>query len=135
MKKLKEELKKVSKSLATLSKQVDKMLKQVDGLPAVKAAPKKKAPVAKKTKAAKKAPAAKKTKTAKKAPAAKKASSKPVTVLDTVFEVIKRSRKAITTAKIKEKVNLAPRQLSNALYKLQQSNKIVAISRGLYKKK
>jgi len=128
MKKLKVQLNTVSKSLATLSKQVDK-------LKAPKAAPakKKKAP-AKKAVAKRKAPA-RKAVAKKKAPAKKVAAKKKATVLDTVFGAIKRARKGITVAALKEKTKLNPRQLSNALYKLSNKGMIAAKSRGLYVKK
>ena len=141
MKKLKEQLQAVSKELVKLSKQLDKATAKVDQL--TKAEAKKTTPrktTARKT-AAKK-PAAKKT-AAPKAPAKKKttkaasettASSKP-TVLDTVYDVIGKSRNGATIAQLKEKTGLTPRQLSNALYKLSTRGKIVAKSRGLYAKK
>jgi hypothetical protein len=150
MKKLKVQVNTVSKSLAKLSKQVDKITKQLDKLKAPKAAPakkavaKKKAPV-RKAVAKKKAPAkkavAKKKAPAKKAVAKKKAPAKKVeakekaTVLDTVFGAIKKARKGITVAALKEKTKLNPRQLSNALYKLSNKGMIAAKSRGLYVKK
>ena len=146
MKKLKVQVNTVSKSLAKLSKQVDKITKQLDKLKAPKAAPakKKKAP-AKKAVAKKKAPVrkavAKKKAPAKKAVAKKKAPAKKVkakekaTVLDTVFGAIKKARKGITVAALKEKTKLNPRQLSNALYKLSNKGMIAAKSRGLYVKK
>jgi predicted Rossmann fold nucleotide-binding protein DprA/Smf involved in DNA uptake len=118
MQKLKDQLKAISQSLSTLSKQVEKITKEIDTLFPSKTAVVKK----------KKAPAKK--------PAAKKASSaKQVPVLGTVFAAIKRTRKGITVTKLKEKTNLNPRQLSNALYKLSKQGKIEAISRGLYVKK
>jgi hypothetical protein len=146
MKKLKVQLKAVSKSLATLSKEVDKITKQLDKLKAPKAAPakKKKAPArkavakkkapAKKAAAKKKAPA-KKAAAKKKAPAKKAAAKKKATVLDTVFGAIKKARKGITVAALKEKTELNSRQLSNALYKLSNKGVIAAKSRGLYVKK
>ena len=146
MKKLKAQLNTVSKSLANLSKQVDKITKQLDKLKAPKAAPakKKKAP-AKKAVAKKKAPVrkavakkkapAKKAVAKKKVPAQKVASKKKATVLDTVFGAIKKARKGITVAALKEKTKLNPRQLSNALYKLSNKGMIAAKSRGLYVKK
>ena len=130
MKKLKDQLKTISKSLAALSKQVEKITKQVDKLQPLKAAPakKKKVSVAKKAVAKKKAPA-------KKAPIKKAAPVKQVTVLDTVFNAIKRTKKGITVAQLKEKTELTARQLSNALYKLSKKDKIATKSRGLYVKK
>lgn len=128
MKKLKVQLNTVTKSLAALSKQVDKITKQLDKLKAPKAAPAKKA-VAKKKAPAKKAVAK------KKAPAKKAAAKTKATVLDTVFGAIKKARKGISVAALKEKTKLNPRQLSNALYKLSNKGMIAAKSRGLYVKK
>ena len=118
MKNLQSQLKTVSKSLAALSKQVEKLSIQVEKPKAVK-------------KAAAKKPAAAKKAVAKKgvAPAGGK------TVLDTVFEVIKRSKKGVTVAQLKTKTELDARQLSNALYKLSKKGMVEAPSRGLYVKK
>lgn len=127
MKKIKAQLKTLSKSLVTLSKQVEKITNQVDKLQA----PKKAVP-AKKTVAKKKVP---KKKVAKKAAVKKAAPAKQVTMLDAVFDAIKRTKKGVTVAQIKEKTNLDSRQLSNALYKLTKKGTIQTKSRGLYVKK
>ena len=116
MKNLQSQLKTVSKSLAALSKQVEKLSSQVEKPKAVKKT------VAKKT-------AVKKATVKKTAPAGGK------TVLDTVFDAIKRSKKGVTVAQLKTKTNLNARQLSNALYKLSQKGMVQAPSRGLYVKK
>ena len=122
MKQLQIQLKSISKSLVSLSKQVEKITKQVDKLqPAKKALVKKAA--AKKV-VAKKAPAKKKA-----APAAGK------TVLDSVFDVIKRSRKGASIAELRSKTKLDARQLSNALYKLSKKGKVETKTRGIYVKK
>jgi hypothetical protein len=135
MKKLQTQLKAISKNLVSLAKRVDNITAQVEKLkaakaPAKKAAVKKAAPkkavskkAAPKRAAAKKAPA-------KKAPA-KKATGAD-TVLDRVFEVIKRSRNGATIAALKTKTKLESRQLSNALYKLSKKGRIKAKSRGVY---
>ena len=117
MKKIKAQLTTLSKSLATLSKKVEKITDQVDKLQA----PKKAVP-AKKT-------------VAKKKVAKKAAPAKQVTMLDAVFNVIKRTKKGVTVAQLKEKTKLKPRQLSNALYKLTKKGTIQTKSRGLYVKK
>jgi len=136
MKKLKDQLKSISRSLSTLSKQVDKALKEVDKLKPAKAAPaRKKKVAAKKTVAKRKAPARKKKVAVKKTVAKKKAPTSKITVLDTVFNAIKRTKKGVTIAKLKEKTKLDPRQLSNALYKLSNKGLIAAKARGLYAKK
>ena len=112
MKNLQSQLKTVSKNLAALSKQVEKLSNQVL-----------------KPQAVKKAAAAKKTTAKKAAPAGGK------TVLDTVFDVVKRSKKGVTVTQLKTKTNLNARQLSNALYKLSSKGMVQAQSRGLYIKK
>ena len=118
MSKLQTQLKTVSKSLAALSKQVERLSKQVDKLqPAKKAAAKPKA-----------APARK--------PAARKATAAGgKTVLDTVYDTIKRNKKGVTVVQLKQKTKLDARQLSNALYKLSKKGQVYAKSRGLYVKK
>ncbi len=118
MKNLQSQLKTVSKSLAALSKQVEKLSNQVE-------MPKK----------IKKAAAAKKPAAAKNAAAKKAAPAGGKTVLDTVLDVIKRSKKGVTVAQLKAKTQLDARQLSNALYKLSKKGIVQAPSRGLYVKK
>ena len=132
MKKMKDQLKSISKSLVSLSKQVDRLTKQVDKLQATKktvakkAAPKK---AVKKKAAPKRKPAARKT-VAKRTP-----TGKSTTVLDTVFNVIKRNRNGVSIAALKAKTKLDSRQLSNALYKLSKKGQVRAKSRGVYVKK
>ena len=112
MQKLQTQLKTISKSLATLSKQVERLSKQASKpQPARKAATKRK-------------------------PAARRAApAKGKTVLDSVLTVIKRSKKGVTVAQLKEKTKLDARQLSNALYKIKKKGQVYAKSRGLYVKK
>jgi len=133
MKKIKAQLKTLSKSLATLYKQVEKITDQVDKLQAPKKAVPAKKTVAKK-KVVKKA-AAKKAAPAKKAAAKKAAPAKQETMLDSVFDIIKRTKKGVTVAQLREKTKLDSRQLSNALYKLTKKGIIQTKSRGLYVKK
>ena len=116
MKKIQIQLKTVSKSLAALSKQVEKLSQQVS-----KAQPVKKAAPAPKAKA----PAKK----------AKTAAAGGKTVLDSVYDVIKRTKKGVTVVQLKQKTNLDARQLSNALYKLSKKGQVYAKARGLYVKK
>ena len=113
MKKLQGELKAVSKSLAALTQKVEKLAQQAgQAQPAKKAAPAK-------------APAKK----------SKTAAAGGKTVLDSVYEVIKRTKNGVTVAQLKQKTNLDARQLSNALYKLSKKGQVYAESRGLYVKK
>lgn len=127
MKKLKDQLKTISSSLTSLSKRVEKITKQVEKLQPKKAAVAPKKTAAKKKVAAKKAPA-------KKAPA-KKAPAKPPTVIYSILNAIKKTKKGITIAQLKEKTEFNSKQLSNALYKLTKKGEIEAKSRGLYVKK
>jgi len=114
MKKIQSELNAVSKSLAALTKKVEKLAQQAAAAqPAKKAAPAPKA-------------------SAKKA---KAAAAGGKTVLDTVYDVIKRTKKGVTVTQLKQKTSLDSRQLSNALYKLSQKGQVYAKSRGLYVKK
>lgn len=133
MKKVKDQLKTIAKSLLSLSMKVEKIAEQVDALRSVKPAPAAKKAVAKKA-VAKKA-VAKKTAAKKKTPAAKAAPPKQLTVLNAVFDTIKRTKKGVTVAQLKEKLDLNAKQLSNTLYKLSKKGKIEAKSRGLYFKK
>ena len=130
MKKIQSQLKTISKSLASLSKQVERITKQVDKLQPAKKAPAKRKKAVRKA-AVRKAPARKAV--ARKAPARKKAApAKGKTVLDSVYSVIKRSKKGATIATLKTKTGLDSRQLSNALYKLSKKRMVHAKSRGLY---
>ena len=138
MTKVKNQLKSIAKNLATLSKKVESLSDQL-----AKTAPPKKAKAApkkvQKVKKAKKAAPAKKAKAAKK-PAAKKIEKKAAkvnkgaTFLNTVSGVIGKSKKGISIAQLKEKTQLNPRQLSNALYKLTKKGVIKSMSRGVYTK-
>ena len=116
MKNLQNQLKTVSKKLAELSNQIDRISSQIEKTPAAKTSTAKKQ-VVKKT-------AAKKT-----------ATAGGKTVLDTVYDAIKRSKKGVTVAQLKTKTQLDARQLSNALYKLSKKGMVQAPSRGLYLKK
>ena len=114
MKNIQSQLINISKSLASLSKQVEKLSRQVaKAQPTKKTAPAVKAARGKESKAA----------------------AGGQTLLDTVYSVIKRTKKGVTVSQLKEKTNLDARQLSNALYKLSKKGQVYAKSRGLYVKK
>jgi predicted Rossmann fold nucleotide-binding protein DprA/Smf involved in DNA uptake len=113
MKNMQSQLKTVSKSLAALSKQVEKLSQQV-----AKSQPAKKAAAVPKT-----------------APSKRTKAAAGQTLLDSVYSIIKRTKKGVTVAQLKEKTNLDARQLSNALYKLSKKGQVYAKSRGLYVKK
>jgi len=114
MKKLNEQLAWISQTLSGLSKQVSKITKQVGKLTSTAAAKPRRTAV-------------------KKAPG-RAARVRKDTVLDSVLEAIKRSRKGISIAQLKQKTALGDRQLSNALYKLTKKGIVHAKSRGVYVK-
>jgi len=116
MAEVKDQLQSISKDLAALSRQVNKLSKQVEKMkPAAKTTAKKSAAKSKKSKAAAK-------------------PTRSGSVLDTVYEAIRRSRKGVSIAQLKDKTNLNARQLSNALYKLSKKGMIKSVSRGVYMK-
>ena len=82
----------------------------------------------------KKAPV-KKAKTSSIKNSKKAVGGKNMTFIDSVFEVIKMSRKGATIVNLKEKTGFDSRQLSNALYKLSKRGMIVSKTRGVYMKK
>jgi predicted Rossmann fold nucleotide-binding protein DprA/Smf involved in DNA uptake len=111
MKKPQTQLKSISRSLLALADKVDELSDQIESLQGGQGV-------------------------ASRGPASQKgADSRALSVLDTVYEVIRRSRKGASISKLREKTGLDARQVSNALYKLTKRDKIVAIQRGLYAKK
>lgn len=124
---LQAQLKVVAQSLKKLAKDIEKASKEAAKL----SKPKKSAP---KAKAAAKKSSAKKSPKKKAAPR-KKSSAQGGSVLDAVYDAVKRSRKGASITQLKDKTGLKPRQLSNALYKLSKRGDIEAVSRGVYKKK
>jgi len=149
MKKLQQQLISVTRALATLLKEVEKLTLEIAELrpvknaaPAKKITPKKKTAPTKKVAPEKKAAPVKKVAPEKKAapvkkvaPEKKAAPVKSMTVLELVYEIIRKSKNGATIAKLKEKTLLSPRQLSNAVYKLKGKGKVVSKSRGIYIKK
>ncbi len=57
------------------------------------------------------------------------------TVLQLVYDVVRRSRNGASIARMREKTGLNARQLSNALYKLCKRGQIEAKARGIYIRK
>jgi len=136
MKKPEAQLKSIAKNLAALADKIEKISAQVESTPAkatAKAAPKKAAAPKKTVSKPKKKGAAK-----KQAPAPAAAAETPKTgkdtVLESVYDVISKSRNGATIANLRSKTGLESRQLSNALYKLGKKGQIKTISRGVYVK-
>ena len=139
MKDLKKQFKSIAKTLQNLTDQFDKISAVVeeDGTPKKKTT---KAKVAVKKvavkKIAKKVIAKKKVakKVVAKKVVAKKTSSNPP-VLETILDIIEKGRKGTSIAKLKDKTDFGPRQISNALYKLTKKGLVTQSSRGIYIKK
>jgi DNA-binding transcriptional ArsR family regulator len=114
MKTLQEQLAWISQTLSGLSKQVSKITQQVGKLsPSAKAKPGRRPD---------------------KKISAGVARVRRDTVLDSVFNAIKRSRGGISIAQLQKKTDLGDRQLSNALYKLTKKGMVYAKTRGVYVK-
>ena len=148
MKELKDQLQAISDTIAVLAKQFELLSKQIENIqpmvskeeivpPAgeMEEAEVKKAEIRPKERAVKaKKPARK----AKKPEAAareevEEIAEKPLPVLATVLDIIRRSRKGVDIAQIKAKTQFTSRQISNALYKLSKiQGKIEAQARGIY---
>ncbi len=114
-------MKKTERQLKAVAKQLQALTLKIERLAGVAAAekPVKAKPKAKAKRAAKKA-------------APKKTPASASTVLDTVYGVIRKSKKGAAIAAIKKKTGLETRQLSNALYKLTKKGVIKTQSRGVY---
>ena len=117
MKQLKKDLDTVLKELKTLTRTAEGMVKKLDRLGKAKAAKK---PKAKKTKdRVKKRAVPKKTKT---------------TAIDTVFSIIKKSRKGVDAGTLKKKTGFDNKKVWNNINMLKVKGKIKSISRGVYVK-
>lgn len=134
MKKLQDQLKVLAISLKDLSMQVEKIANQIEVLQSSKAGVEKTAnPMEVQSSEAGSA------KNGKmpiiKTPAAKNKTAIRQTVIGSVLDVIRKSRKGVTVDALRKKTGLNPKQLSNSLYKLSQRGKITTVERGLYIKK
>jgi len=128
MKEMQSLLKMVSDGLKTLAQGVEAIAEKVDEASKIKspAEPKLKKP----------ATAAKKAKSVK-TPAprtAKKKAAKPTTAVDTVLNIIGRSKNGVNTASIKAKTGYDQKKVANIIYKLKKQGKIKSIEKGVYMK-
>ncbi len=112
MKQLKRDLQAVSKSLKQLTLRTEKIAKKLDKLEKPK-------PVKK-----------------PKAKARPKVIKKPVKVsaAATVLAIIKRSKKGVDVATLKNKTGLEGRTINNIIYRLKKEDKIKNSGRGIYVK-
>ena len=123
MNNLKKNLQSVNKELKALAKKVDGIIIAIDKLEKPKAAKKPKVkPV--KAKTVKKTPAKK--------PAPKKAAR--ATAVDTVLAIIRRSKKGVGTAVLKEKTGYNQKKIANLVFTLGKQGKIKSVDKGVYLK-
>ena len=115
-------MKNLKKSLQSVNKDLNALLKKVDKIIAV-------ASKLEKPKTAKKKPL-------KKVAVKKPAAKRPVklTAADTLFAVIKRSRKGVGVAELMKKTGFDQKKTYNIIYKLKKQEKIKSIEKGVYKK-
>ena len=125
MKKLKQDLIAVNKELKALVKKTESLMKSVDTIEKAKAIKSKKASPKKaiKPKAVKKV-AAKITPT-------KKRSVKP-TDTDKVLNIIKRSKKGVTTQALIKKTGFDAKKIANMVFRATKMGKIKSVSKGIY---
>jgi len=116
-------LKTVADGMKTMAVSIESLAEKLDMLA--------KAQYGEKLKRRKKSPARPRKKTAQKA-APKK--GKTTTAADTVFRVVKRSRKGVDTATLMEKTGFNQKKIANLVYKLKQQGKIKSIRKGVYVK-
>ncbi len=120
MKKLKQDLKTVNKELKALVKKTDSLMKAVDRIEKALAAKPKKAI---KPKAVKKV-------VAKIVPAKKKRSK--VTDTDKVLNIIKRSKKGVTTQTLIKKTGFDAKKIANMVFRATKMGKIKSVTKGVY---
>ncbi len=111
MKALRRDLQLVVKNLKSLTEKAEKIAKRLDEVANVLPAEKPTARTGKKT-------------------AAKKKRS--TTATDTVLSIIKKRKKGIGTAGLKEKTNLDTITIRNIIFRLKKQGKIQAKNRGVY---
>lgn len=125
MKKLKQDLKAVNKELKALVKKTESLMKAVDRVEKVQAAKLKKASpkMAIKPKAVKKVSG--------KITPTKRKSVKP-TDTDKVLNIIKRSKKGVTTQTLMKKTGFDAKKIANMVFRATKMGRIKSVSRGIY---
>ncbi len=125
MKKLKQDLIAVNKELKALVKKTESLMKAVDRVEKAQAAKPKKASPKKaiKPKAA--------TKVAGKITPTKKRSVKP-TDTDKVLNIIKRSKKGVTTQTLIKKTGFNAKKIANMVFRATKMGKIKSVTKGVY---
>ena len=124
MKALKRDLQSVVKSLKALTQKTEKIAKKLNKLEKAMAAKKPRAKARVKAKPAKERVTRKVT--------VKKRTK--VTAIDAVLGVIKRSRKGVTTAQIKEKTGFSEKKIWDIVNRAKRQGKVKSVGRGVYVK-
>ena len=123
-------MKTIAEGLKTLSQGIEKIADKVDDFAkaqkVAKPKPIKKRPVSKKAAAPKKATPRK---SPKKTPAPKEATG-----IDTIYQIISRSKAGASMAKLKKETGFNDKKIHNMLYKLKKQGKIKSEKRGIYTK-
>ena len=118
----------MSDGLKTLAQGVEALAKKVDNIAKthadVKPAKKKPATDAAKSSASKESAPK---------PASKK-KVKPMTAVETVFNVISKSKNGVNTATIMEETGYNRKQIANHILKLKRQGKVKSVKRGVYMK-
>ncbi len=125
MKKLKQDLKTVNMELKALVKKTDSLMKAVDRIEKAQAAKTKQASPKRTSK-----PKAVKKVAAKTTPAKKKRAK--VTDTDKVLNIIKRSKKGVTTQTLIKKTGFEAKKIRNMIFRATKMGKIKSVSRGIY---
>ena len=121
MKELEKFLNVLSDGMRTLAQGVEGLAVKVDELAKAQGTPPKPAP-RKRTKATpKRAP--------KKSP---KSTAKQGTATDTVLSIIKRYKKGVGVATLKQKTGFDDKKIHNIIYKLKKNGLVKSVSKGIY---
>ena len=123
MKELDVFLKTVADGMKTMAAGIESLAEKLDTLAKVQHG--------EKLKRRKTSPGRPRKKTAKKVVSKKE---KTITAVDTVFRIIKRSRKGVDTATLMEKTGFNQKKIANMVYKLKNQGKIKSVRKGVYVK-
>ena len=123
MKELEKFLKVLSDGMRTLAQGVEGLAVKVDELAKAQSTPPKPAPRKTTKKSSKKVP--------KKA---SKSTAKQGTSTDAVLAIIKRSKKGVDVATLKQKTGFDDKKIHNIIYKLKKKGLVKSVSKGVYTK-
>ncbi|MBL7203781.1 MAG: hypothetical protein ISS63_05540 [Desulfobacteraceae bacterium] len=134
MKQIKRDLQSVVKNLKSLMQKTEKIAKKLDKLEAAKPKAKPKAKAKAKAKAKPEAKAAVRVRPAKKRVVRKVPTKKKekVTAIDTVFKMIKRTKKGVNTASLKKKTGFSDKKIWNIINRLKKQGEIKSARKGVY---